>query len=328
VTVGDSVEAQLRVTVGQRTASEVSEIILIATDDELGSIDGKAPGTDGYRQAALSKATVVFSALEAGEFADLQLTRTLAVSGGQFLQFAILKGGSLTDLLNGGSGELLFATATANNDGQSAINTTIQGIDSLQLSFRLPGGDLTSAVTLDLSLNSLNSSIGTQGQNGHSRIIDLTGLNQPTVTASIEVFREAALNDTVGFFEVEDEQGSVKDPMTGNILSPDDPGYFQAALSHFAELSFIGHNGKTTNYTAQLATGKRLSTFLVVNGTVDELMDANVSNDPKVYFNHMGANTDKKDHVRLLGDNTFGYEDMAGGGDMDFDDVIVKMSFQ
>jgi Tol biopolymer transport system component len=328
LTVGGSDMTQLRVSVGGNTASEVSEIIMIATDDELGMIDGKAPGTDGYRQAALSRATVVLSVLEAGEFKDFHPERTLEVTGGQFLQFAILTGGSLSDLLNNGSGDVLFATATANRNGQSAISTTLQGIDSLQLSFRLPGGDPSKGVTLDVALGLDINRAGTKGQNGQSRIIDLTGLAGATVTASIDVFREAALNDTVGFFEVEDEQGNVKDPMTGNILSPDDPGYFQAALSHFAELSFTGQNGQTTHYTAQLATGKRLSTFLVVDGTMDELLDANAANDPRVYFNHIGANTDKKDHVRLLGDNTFGFEDMSGGGDMDFDDVIVKMSFK
>jgi hypothetical protein len=30
------------------------------------------------------------------------------------------------------------------------------------------------------------------------------------------------------------------------------------------------------------------------------------------------------DHIRLLGNNTFGFEDLAGGGDNDFNDVIIQ----
>ncbi|WP_267901204.1 DUF4114 domain-containing protein [Dulcicalothrix desertica] len=37
-----------------------------------------------------------------------------------------------------------------------------------------------------------------------------------------------------------------------------------------------------------------------------------------------GANTDKVDHIRLLGNNTFGFEDLANGGDKDYNDIIVK----
>ncbi|MCC5641291.1 DUF4114 domain-containing protein [Nostoc sp. CHAB 5844] len=39
----------------------------------------------------------------------------------------------------------------------------------------------------------------------------------------------------------------------------------------------------------------------------------------------MGANSDNAQHVRILGDNTFGFEDLVGG-DNDFNDVIVKVS--
>ena len=44
----------------------------------------------------------------------------------------------------------------------------------------------------------------------------------------------------------------------------------------------------------------------------------------QVYFNYVGANPDKVDHVRLLGNNTFGFEDLFGGGDRDYNDIIVQ----
>lgn len=38
------------------------------------------------------------------------------------------------------------------------------------------------------------------------------------------------------------------------------------------------------------------------------------------------GNADKADHIRLLGDNTFGFEDLANGGDKDYNDIIVKVN--
>jgi hypothetical protein len=46
---------------------------------------------------------------------------------------------------------------------------------------------------------------------------------------------------------------------------------------------------------------------------------------PDIYFPFLRANLDGVDHVRLFGDNTFGFEEMAGGGDQDFDDAIVPV---
>ncbi|WP_083894152.1 DUF4114 domain-containing protein [Rivularia sp. PCC 7116] len=36
---------------------------------------------------------------------------------------------------------------------------------------------------------------------------------------------------------------------------------------------------------------------------------------------------DGVDHIRLLSDNTFGFEDLPNGGDSDYNDMIVKISF-
>ena len=46
--------------------------------------------------------------------------------------------------------------------------------------------------------------------------------------------------------------------------------------------------------------------------------------DPSIIFTHVGANSEGVDHVQLLGANTFGFEDTSGGGDMDFNDLVVK----
>ncbi len=47
----------------------------------------------------------------------------------------------------------------------------------------------------------------------------------------------------------------------------------------------------------------------------------------EVFFPFLGANSDGADHVMMLGDNLFGFEDLPGGGDRDFNDIIVKVDF-
>jgi Domain of unknown function (DUF4114) len=47
----------------------------------------------------------------------------------------------------------------------------------------------------------------------------------------------------------------------------------------------------------------------------------------QAYFAYLGANPDEVDHIRLLGDKTFGFEDLFGGGDLDYNDVVVQVNF-
>jgi Tol biopolymer transport system component len=187
----------------------------------------------------------------------------------------------------------------------------------------LPDVVLPDAVLPDSS----NRPLGAQGQSAERKFVDLKAAQMPTVTASIEVIRDAGYNNTVGFYKVEDDRGSVKDLLTGEWLSPGDSGYVQAAITQRIDLSLTGESGESTAYSAQLKSGTVLSTFIVSNGTIESLLDTETLGDPAVFFGNMGANSDRQEHVRLIGDNTFGYEDVVGGGDQDFDDMIVKMSF-
>ncbi|MGB7086762.1 MAG: 5'-nucleotidase C-terminal domain-containing protein, partial [Phormidesmis sp.] len=176
---------------------------------------------------------------------------------------------------------------------------------------------------------------GDSGNNGGSgyiaqgvnEILDLTGLGGDVAAASIEVTREARFDNVVGFYTIENADGGVIDPLTGDIVNPGEAGYQQAAIANRIEVQLTGQNNQISEFSAEFATGKLLSSFLVVDSTLEALLDTDAFNDPTVYFNYTGANSDGVDHVRLLGDNTFGYEDLAGGGDNDFNDVVVKMTF-
>ncbi len=46
----------------------------------------------------------------------------------------------------------------------------------------------------------------------------------------------------------------------------------------------------------------------------------------EVFFSHAGANNGNNDHARLLGDNIFGFEDLSGLGDRDYNDFVMEFS--
>ncbi|MDP5016337.1 MAG: DUF4114 domain-containing protein, partial [Dolichospermum sp.] len=79
--------------------------------------------------------------------------------------------------------------------------------------------------------------------------------------------------------------------------------------------------------TTTVNGGSIFAPMIIVNGTLSQLLDNNTNNDPQVYFSYMGVNSDGVDHIRLLGNNTFGFEDLPNGGDFDYNDIIVKMNF-
>ena len=323
---------RLKVSLNSEAAGEIGEVLAIATDSAQGEIDGIAPGSEGYSQAAIDRATVLFSAFPGGGFEGLMPERTLTVAGGQFLQLATVKDGSLADLSSGEGGDLSFAIANANRNNQSAVTSQAPSTaGGLAVNLSLPEST-NSDLSLDFSQGGddfiqLATGAQRQGNNAESEIIDLTGLTDDTVTASIEVFREAAFDNTVGFYTIEDVDGSVRDPLTGNMLKPSDTGYQQAALANRIDLTLTGENDRAQQFSAEFETGKLLSTFIVIDSTLDDFLSSSSFNNDGLYFNHIGANTDGKDHVRLFGDNLFGYEDLAGGGDMDFNDTVVKVSF-
>lgn len=317
---------QIKATLSQSNTREISEIVAISTDDEQGSINGKAPGDEGYLEAALQKATTVFSVLK-GSGSGLSSERILDVIGGDFLQLALITGGSLDDLRNNGNGTVTFATGAANGDGQSVFNSTVLSATALQLDFKLPGGNGFNSISLNVELGDAIRPKGTAIQSSGSEIIDLTGFAEPTVTVSVNIFREAAFDNVIGFYRIENQQGGVRDQLTGSIITPGEVGYAAAAIANRIEFSFEAQNGRTITRTAELETGGLLSTFIVINADINDFLNSGAADTPPVYFSYLGANSDNKDHIRLLGDNTFGYEDLVNGGDNDFNDVVAKFSF-
>jgi Domain of unknown function (DUF4114) len=138
-------------------------------------------------------------------------------------------------------------------------------------------------------------------------LIDLS--NQAgTIAASFTIQSDAAYKNRVGFYTVDDA-------LTGRVgtLLPGDVGYAQAAIGR-AVNSLESISGTVVANNQNLTGGTILAPYMIANGR-------------ETYFAYIGANSDKVDHIKLLGDNRFGFEDLVGGGDRDYNDVVLNVKF-
>ncbi|MGA1357756.1 MAG: DUF4114 domain-containing protein, partial [Prochlorothrix sp.] len=211
------------------------------------------------------------------------------------------------------SGSVLFGTTFESNAFGASANLTITSLGNGKFSLSWLD-NLT--LTLESTDDDLPFGSGLQGRN-QSEILDLTGLTND-ISVSVTVYREAAFDNLVGFYVIDDITGTVAGASVGSS------DYVAKALANritSLDLLQVG-NGASETFNGVLGKGQYLAPFIIVNGTLDEALAGNAD----VYFPFLGSNSDGgTDHVRLLGNNVFGFEDLAGGGDNDFQDLIVQI---
>ncbi len=174
---------------------------------------------------------------------------------------------------------------------------------------------------IDTSLS--NQPIGIALQQSHNiELIDLTNQAGPIQT-TVEVERDAEYDNIIGFYVVNGINGGIK--VNDEIINPGDSGYKQAALENrITSLDLLQtENSKQTIFQGTFEGGSIFAPFMIVNGTFDEALN----NNAEVYFAFSSANTDNFDHITLLGDNKFAFEDLPNGGDQDNNDLIIEIGF-
>ncbi|WP_347404986.1 5'-nucleotidase C-terminal domain-containing protein [Nodosilinea sp. LEGE 06152] len=161
---------------------------------------------------------------------------------------------------------------------------------------------------------------GTPGPAGPGLFLDLRGLSGE-VTTSFVVNREAAFDNFIGFYRVADTNGGIDLDGDGTAdITPGQTGYTQAALDARAEsVALTTANLTESVFEADVAGGSLYAPFLIVNGTPDSF------NASRVYFAFGAANADGAEHVRVA-DGVIGFEDQFGGGDNDFNDMVIAVT--
>lgn len=235
---------------------------------------------------------------------------TLATVGDLGIDFDTLGGFEIVSAVEG------------NNTAFAVSDKTLYSLD-LNSGVAYSLGSVGSVDSLNLQgLTAVEKDVETQDENNPKPLIDLSDLNDSTV--SITVNENTLSNSTIGFYEV-DADGSVINSESGQITAVGDSGYTQAAIANRLDID-LNLDG-TTEFIDEFAQGSTYAPFVVVDGTIAELEDGDNSNDPTVYFPYAGVNSDGIEHIRSLGDNTFGIENIQNSDDLNFDDLVVNFDF-
>ncbi|MEM9927225.1 MAG: alkaline phosphatase, partial [Cyanobacteria bacterium P01_D01_bin.50] len=148
--------------------------------------------------------------------------------------------------------------------------------------------------------------------------IDLTGFDsQPTVAVNFTIAREADFNNEVYFYAVDDINGGV------NGVNVGDANYKEEALKRLVSPEFSTTDGNTESGTFEFNAGSIVVPVIIADGSFAEAL----SGAAEIYFPYLGANSDGFDHIRFNDvTNTFEFEDLANGGDQDFNDITITIN--
>jgi uncharacterized repeat protein (TIGR01451 family) len=316
---------QIKVSLLSKNTTQLNEIGIFKVD-ATNKINGIAPGADGFAKAAIESGSVIFSTLPGSITDGLTLSNSLRVNNGERLGLFLVANGSVEEDLKTNnfsnittSVDLVYPYTTSpaqvplqvkENQGAYTLDWK-QGDKNLSFNFQVDP-------TPDTALTSISSQ---QGQK-EGEMLDLRGFSGQNVQATFTMKREAGYNDSVSFYKIDDTAGTITSS-NGQKFKPGDSGYVQAALNNaISGLNLSGKNGQTVTVDKVLQGGSLYAPILMSNVTSIQPTGDNA------FTAFSLGNADRTDHVRLLGTNTFGFEDLFGGGDKDFNDVVVQASFK
>lgn len=247
----------------------------------------------------------------------------------------------LADALNTkvtATGDALFKTGSIvqNGDGFLVVQYVQSSLTNVNGTFENVGGDSSNGKTeviADMTLM-LSMSLGTNGlPDSVDRLIE-QDMPHGTFVFDVSVFgghklegyiytnEESAYQNTLQFYSIEGADGTIRHPDTGEPLAPGDEGYAALALQLATEFSALDMADRVS------LNEEQLTAFLKDMGDdLDSVMFAPVvtTSAGDNWFAFEQANADKLVHFKELAPNTYGFEDMFGLGDGDFNDLVFQL---
>jgi hypothetical protein len=267
----------------------------------------------------LKKGQTLFSSLgktSSLPMGDTLLKRNIQLTNNQKLLCFETKGTTLQDLASGKSNlaelgsQFKFLTWNAQEGSKTANLNSDSGL-SIELNLNNSAPGLNALISCDQSF---------------SPVLNTTALAGDKLTGVLTYNREANYDSTVGFYQVLDQNGSLFDSITGRTLDPtalqatDQTRYRELALSSANRATSLAGiatiNGQLAQKDFSLTAGSFYAPFAVV------------ANTEQTYFAFAAVNTDGVNHFKMMGANVFGLEDLHGGGDRDYNDLLVGIDFK
>jgi hypothetical protein len=259
-----------------------------------------------------ARSQTLYTSLESTDVtlaSSTSLSREILLINGQLVRFFEVVDGTLNTLTRANDARLRVLSAGSFSGDSRSVNAFSSS--GVSLSLALVDGD-----------QGLNALIGQE--QGLAPVLDFTSFTtDQKVEGSLSLAREAAFDAVTGFYRTLDIKGTVwRDPLdkSKGTITPGQTGttaadYGAAALRNMLD-SLTGmrvDNGQTSSRLITLQESTYLAPIAQVNGHTFVSFDK--------------GNTDGISHFVTLGTNTFGLEDLHGGGDKDYDDQIISLVF-
>ncbi|MEA5513951.1 Ig-like domain-containing protein [Nodularia sp. UHCC 0506] len=320
-------QPKLQISLLDRNSDQVNELGVFVVDDHQGTINGIAPNSPGYTQAALERAKVIFSVLSdpPNGFNQTNLSRLVEFNSGDQLRFFLVKNTTIDAVSSGSSplSAIIFGAPSTQK-----IETLSDG--TYKISWEGGSGvDDFRDLVVQASATNTFLPLGTRLQNNpQGELIDFREITGQ-VRAEFILSREANFDNLIGFYKIVDVDGGIDIDGNGIVdFRPGDAGYTKAAIENrIVGLDMTVNNQGTATLITNLDGGEIYAPFIIANGRPEAILDNNPNNDPSVYFAFVGANPGRVDHIRLLGNNIWGFEDLPLGGDLDYNDIVVQGNF-
>lgn len=300
----------------QRSAGFNNEIGVYRVQDAAGKLGALAATDPGYATAALQASQVVFNS---GQKAGAR--RELTFNAGDRLAFVLVQNRTIAAQLAAnpgnaaGQGPLaFFSVETANPDKFDHVRTQLQvsGAQSFAWEDLAGGGD-----------KDFNDVVFRVGATAPGVLRAPTG--SPQRATFTLVGRSAMYQSEVGVFPVEDASGRI------GSLHPGDSGYVQAALANGRrQMLFAQSQGAGAQATRDVPADGFLGMYIISNGNAEQILSntgLKGKNRPRAFLSFAAANEDAFDHFRSSNETDIGIEDKFRGGDRDFNDAVVRVTF-
>lgn len=342
----------LRLTVEAITTntSSVNELVMFQVADSEGSVANGSggiisPNNANYLEAILNANTtqVVLSSLNSSDdlpadflsaFGNLNgLSSEIFLGSKADFGFMLVVDGTLDDLRAGKELEVLLST-----QGEAKLGDLTSTEFSLtfgegssnpnNLIFNVNASNFANTVNVMTEANRIGRNVTMNGESIEG--IDLVNLNFDvnsdgiadnltgrTANVEMTLYREAAYDSLIGFYVADAFTGAVN----GVLPTADRVAYAQAAFNSAVATFNAPLNQSTVDITLQnIPFGNLILPFIVSNSSTPNADFGNM------YLPFLSLNQDGADHIRMLGSGVFGFEDLPGGGDQDFDDIIAQIT--